>query len=98
LRITIHEEPQTSTLRVEGRLAGLHVGELDRTWRSVAASLGSKKLRVDLCGVTHIDLNGRQVLADIHRGTGAEFVADNPMTKYFAEEARCSGKGTEEEA
>jgi anti-anti-sigma regulatory factor len=98
LRITIHEEPQTSTLRLEGRLAGLHVDELDRTWRSLAASLGSKKLLVDLCGVTHIDLNGRQVLADIHRGTAAEFVADNPMTKYFAEEARRSKKVSREGA
>jgi ABC-type transporter Mla MlaB component len=97
LRITIHEEPQASTLQLEGRLAGPLVSELDRTWRSLAASLGSKKLLVDLCGITQIDLNGRQVLADIHRGTGAEFVADTPMTKYFAEEARQKTNGIEEE-
>ena len=98
MKITIHEESQASTLRVEGRLAGLHVDVLDRTWRSLAASLGSKKLLVDLCGVTYIDLHGRQVLADIHGGTAAEFVADNPMTKYFAEEARRSKKVSREGA
>jgi anti-anti-sigma regulatory factor len=98
LRITIQDDQQASTLKLEGRLAGPLVGELDRTWRSLAASLGSKKLLVDLCGVTHIDLNGRQVLADIHRGTGAQFVADTPMTKYFAEEALSKRKGTNEEA
>ncbi len=98
MKITIHDEPQTSTLKLEGRLAGPLVGELDRAWRPLAASLGSKKLLVDLCGITHIDLNGRQVLADIHRGTGAEFVADTPMTKYFAEEARSKTNSTKGEA
>ena len=88
MRITIHEEPQTSTLTLEGRVAGPLVDELVRVSRSLAASIGSKKLLVDLCGVTHMDLNGRQVLADLHRSTGADFVADTPMTKYFAEEAK----------
>jgi hypothetical protein len=46
-----------------------------------------------------MDLNGRQVLADIHSATGAKFVADTPMTKYFAAEARRKNKkDTEEEA
>lgn len=98
MKITIHEEQQTSTLKLEGRLAGPLVRELDRVWRPLAASLGSKRLLVDLCGITHVDLNGRQVLADIHRGTGAEFVANTPMTKYFAEEARGNTNGTKGEA
>lgn len=50
-------------------------------------SLGSKILRVDLSGVTHIDAEGKQLLTQIHKKTGAEFLADTPMTKYFAEEA-----------
>lgn len=75
------------------------MGELDRAWQSLAASLGSKKLLVDLREVTHMDLNGRQVLADIHSATGAKFVADTPLTKYFAAEARRKNKNdTEEEA
>jgi hypothetical protein len=75
------------------------VGELDRAWQSLAASLGSKKLLVDLREVTHMGLNGRQVLPDIHSATGAKFVADTPMTKYFAAEARRKNKkDTEEEA
>ncbi|MFY9729094.1 MAG: hypothetical protein WBQ04_17315 [Candidatus Acidiferrales bacterium] len=53
---------------------------------------------VDICGVTHADLDGRRTLADIHRATGAEFVADTPMTKYFAAEAqRKTKKDTKEE-
>jgi hypothetical protein len=46
-----------------------------------------------------MDLNGRRVLADIHKVTGADFLADTPMTKYFAAEARRNKrKDTKEEA
>ena len=31
---------------------------------------------------------GRNLLAEIHAKTGAEFLADTPLTKYFAEEAQ----------
>jgi hypothetical protein len=43
---------------------------------------------VDLRGVTHVDGTGRNLLAEIHAKTGAEFLADTPLTKYFAEQAR----------
>jgi len=96
LRITVSEESDATTLRLDGRVVGPWVNELDRAWRSLAGGLGSKKLVVDLCGISHMGLNGRQVLADIHKGTGADFLADTPMTKYFAAEARRKNK-TEEE-
>ena len=34
-----------------------------------------------------MDMTGRHLLAEIHTKSGAEFLADTPMTKYFAEEA-----------
>jgi len=74
------------------------VDELDRAWRGLATSLGSKKLLVDLCGVTHMDLDGRQLLAHIHKVTGADFLADTPITKYFVAEARRKKKGAKREA
>jgi len=43
-----------------------------------------------------MDLDGRRVLADIHKVTGADFLADTPMTKYFAAEARRKKKDTKE--
>jgi hypothetical protein len=88
----------TTTLKLEGRVIGPWASELDRVWRPLAASLGPKKLVVDICGVTHVDLDGKRTLADIHRATGAEFAADTPMTKYFAAEAQRKTKtGTNEE-
>lgn len=88
LRITVNEGPESTTMKLEGKLIGPWVAELDRAWRSLVASLSSKKLRVDLRGIVRIDPDGRDILAEIHRQTGAEFLADTPMTKYFAEEAR----------
>ena len=74
-------------LKIEGRISGDAVPELHRAWEDLAPSLGSKKLTVDLRGVTFMDAAGRKVLAEIHGKTKAEFLADTPMTKYFAAEA-----------
>jgi ABC-type transporter Mla MlaB component len=88
LKITIKDEPKTATLRLEGRVAGPWVIELWQVWHSLAGSLGTKKLLVDLRGITHINADGQAILAEIYSTTGADFLADTPMTKYFAEEAR----------
>jgi hypothetical protein len=88
LRITVVEEPEATTMKLEGELVGPWVAELNRAWPSLVASLNTKKLRVDLCGIDRIDPDGRHILAEIHRQTGADFLADTPITKYFAEQAR----------
>lgn len=77
---------------------GPWVAELERAWQSLVGSVPSKKLRIDLCGVMHMSADGRRVLAEIHRQTGAEFIANTPLTKYFAREARRSrGNDVEED-
>lgn len=76
------------TLKIEGQIAGQQVPELRRAWLELATSLGERLLRVDLRGVTHVDAMGKNVLAEIHGKAGAEFLADTPLTKYFAEEAQ----------
>ena len=87
VRITIHEEGKVVTLKIEGRAVEPLISEIVRAWRDLTPSLGSRKLSVDLRGVTFMDLAGRHLLAEIHARTGAEFLANTPMTKYFAEEA-----------
>ncbi len=97
LRITVNESPESTTMKLEGKITGPWVAELDRAWRSLAASLGSKKLLVDLRGIDHIDPDGRHILAEIHRQTGAGFLADTPITKYFAEQARLQNQNNSSE-
>ena len=87
VRITIHDGEKLVTLKIEGRAAEPLIAELHRAWQELARSLGSKKLSVDLRGVTFMDAAGRHLLAEIHAKSGADFLADTPMTKYFAEEA-----------
>ena len=91
LRITINDEPKKLTLKLEGKIAGPWVAELDRTWHSIDPVLDDKKLAIDLRGVSYVDHEGREILAEIYRRTHAQFEADSPLTQYFAQEARNNG-------
>jgi anti-anti-sigma regulatory factor len=85
MRVTIQESDERRvTLKIEGNVTGIQVPELTRAWLGLAASLGQRKLEVDIRDLTHIDAAGRNVLADIYSATRAKFLADTPLTKYFA--------------
>lgn len=89
MKITIHDEGlERVTLQIEGSVTGAQVSELHRAYQSLAPSLGSRELSVDLCGVTFVDRTGKRILAKIHSETGAAFRANTPLTKYFAEQAQ----------
>ena len=97
LRITIHEGAKTQTIQLEGKIAGPWVEEFNRTWHSLAPSLGSKQLHLDLRGVASVDAKGRQLLRDIYQKTNASFLANSPLMQYFADDAmRQSPKNGEE--
>ncbi|MBV8206282.1 MAG: hypothetical protein JO041_05775 [Acidobacteria bacterium] len=87
LKITTAMTPASLMLKLEGRLAGPSVAELERAWTGVVGLLDSKKVTVDVCDLTFVDAPGRKLLHCIHRDSNAEFVADGPLTKYFAAEA-----------
>jgi len=88
LKITVRERPEMTTLQLEGKVIGPWVKEFDQAWRSLADSQGTKKLCVDLRDVTQMDPDARLVLADIYKRTRADFIADTPISAYFAAEAR----------
>lgn len=87
LRITIHDEPNAQTMQLEGKIIGPWVDELRRTWRDAASSRGSKQLHLDLRDVAFVDDNGKRLLRDIYRQTHASFIANSPLSRYFAQEA-----------
>lgn len=88
VRITTQEHPEDLVLKVEGRVIGEWADELERFWDSFHPLMGTKKLRLDICGVAFIDRRGRQIFRRIFAATGAEILADSPLTRQFAEEVK----------
>ena len=84
-------------MRLEGEVIGPWVEECRRTWDAIQADLGPKKLRLDLRGVTFMDDRGTALLRQIHRMSGAEVLANSPLTKYFADHIKRKIEKTEVE-
>ena len=85
LRITTHENPQSLTFQLEGRLEGMWAAELAKCWRSMLPRARYRKTRVDLAGVTFVDELGKAVLAAMH-GPEVEFHAPDCLTNAIVEE------------
>ena len=66
LKITIHEDAKARTMRLKGKIVGPWVEEVSRAWQSLAPSLGSKELRLDLRGVAFVDSEGVKLLREIY--------------------------------
>lgn len=85
LRITANENPRILTFRLEGRLEGPWVRELEQCWRALLDGETKPTIRVDLTGVTFIDAAGKARLARMHE-QGAEFIAGDCLTKAVVAE------------
>lgn len=91
LKISVLEESEAITIKLDGRLGGPWTAELDRTWKALSSSLGSRKLSVDLCDMTYAEKDGRLLLREIYEKSGAVFVTNNPLSNHFAAEAMRTG-------
>ena len=85
LRITVHDDPESLTFQLEGRLAGAWVREVEECRQRTPAGRRGIAVRFDLAGVTFIDDAGKAYLADMHR-QGAQFVAADCLTKAIVAE------------
>ncbi len=88
MRISTQENAGQLTLKIEGKIVGDWATELEHFWESLEPSLPKRKLCLDICGVVFVDNHGKQILKKIFKSTGAEILADSPLTKQFANEAR----------
>ena len=86
LRITVQENATQMTFKLEGRIAGPWVAELDRLWSGMGTTLGARKLVLDIRDTTFADAGGIRVLRSIYLQTKAEFLTSTPWTQYLAEE------------
>jgi ABC-type transporter Mla MlaB component len=89
LKITVQKGSGSSTLKLEGKLAGPWVGELKEVWRSESAT---EAVLVDLLDVSFVDAAGKDLLAQMWQGR-ADFVADSPLMKQVIEEVTGSPEG-----
>jgi hypothetical protein len=87
LRISIKDDAIAATLKVEGKVVGPWAIELAKTWHDLWDSASQKRLVLDIRGMTFADHKGTQILREIVRATGAEVIADSPLTQYFANQA-----------
>ena len=79
LRITASENLETRIFRLEGRLVGLWVKELERCWQEAARGTRRDSIRVELVAVTFIDIAGRELLRLMIRH-GAQVVGADCLT------------------
>jgi len=85
LKITIDNTMNAATLKLEGRLAGPWVGELERSWRAVKDDSSDKPVMVDLCEVTFVDAEGRKLLSWMYE-QGARWRTFGCLAKGIVEE------------
>jgi len=77
---------EAMTIKLEGRVTGPWVAELDRLWQQTSPTLGSRQLSIDLRETTYADAGGVGALRAIYSQTRAALLTSTPWTQYLAEE------------
>lgn len=85
LRITIDKNCRATTLRVEGRLTGPWVDELERAWRTVTPDPSDGRVAVDLTDVTFVGEEGKKLL-EVMYAEGARLKASGCVNRRLVEE------------
>jgi anti-anti-sigma regulatory factor len=83
LKVTIDKDSSLITFKLEGRLAGEWVDELERAW--LAEADRSKLVRVDLTGVTFVGSEGKKLLGRMFE-RGSNLYATDCMNRSIIDE------------
>ena len=75
-------------IKLEGRVTGPWVAELDHLWEHASPKLASRQLSLDLRETTYADAGGVRALRAIYSQTQAVILTSTPWTQYLAEEVR----------
>lgn len=89
LRITFQEGPEGTKVKLEGKLSGPWVGELERSWSEHRQS-DFDRVTVDLSYVTYIDPEGKKLLARMKQ-EGVFLQGTHLMTRYIIDEITRAG-------
>lgn len=91
LKITLHDSASEFRLKLEGRLAGPWVKELELCWRTASSTTGGRRTVVDLADVDFVDHPGEHVLSQMH-AAGVELVGETPLICAMLEQVCASGR------
>ncbi len=86
LRITIQETEEAMAITLEGRVAGAWATELAEAWTKAASQVSDRAVTLDLRSVTGVDSDGKRILSEIEKRTGATLIATTPWTRQLAYE------------
>ena len=78
LKITLHDSAGEFRLKLEGRLSGPWVKELEQCWTTAASTTTGRRTVVDLGEVDFVDPQGRILLSDMF-AKGVEMEAVTPL-------------------
>ncbi|MGA7560927.1 MAG: hypothetical protein WCF61_17280 [Terriglobales bacterium] len=94
LRITVEEKDDLTNFRLEGKLTGDWVKELERCWIRAKHIEPGTQFTVDLSGVNFVDEKGKTLLESMV-SEGAGLQAEGPMMRLLVdtivENAHCGG-------
>lgn len=92
LRITLVREPEPPTLKLEGRLSGPWVGELEHTWIDFLKEGLAKPVQVDLSDVTFVSSEGQKLLTSMSQ-QGADLHSRSLMTQFILSQIKQRSNG-----
>jgi anti-anti-sigma regulatory factor len=96
LKITLHDSAREFRLKLEGRLSGPWVRELELCWKTAASTTGGRKTVVDLGEVDFVDPEGQTLLSAMH-ARGVKMEAVTPLIcSVLKEVCQASACGTVE--
>jgi ABC-type transporter Mla MlaB component len=80
LKITLHDSAREFRLKLEGRLSGPWVNELEQVWKTASSTTHGRKTVLDLGEVDFVDPAGEALLAHLHT-QGVELAAVTPLIR-----------------
>jgi hypothetical protein len=87
LRIIVERNSNTATMKLAGRLAGLWLAELYRTWADVQGNGMGNGILLDLSDVTFVAPEGQEHLESMYR-QGARFKTSGGFGKDLVEQIK----------
>lgn len=92
LRITLLREPGPSTLKLEGKLSGPWVPELEHSWNEFLNEGLARPVQVDLSDVTFISSEGKRLLKSMLQ-QGADLQSRSLMTRFIIKQIKNGSNG-----